>query len=121
MQELIILICIGLAAGILSGMFGVGGGLIVVPALVWFLAMNQHSAQGTSLGMILLPVGILAVINYYQAGSINIKYSLIIAAAFVIGGYLGSKVSLGMAEGMLKKIFGFFMLLVALKIIFLDK
>ncbi len=121
MQEVLILVCIGLAAGILSGMFGVGGGLIVVPALVWFLSMNQHSAQGTSLGMILLPVGALAVINYYQAGSINIKYSLIIALAFVLGGYLGSKVSLGMAEGLLRKTFGIFMLFVALKMIFLDK
>jgi len=121
MQEILILIAIGLAAGILSGMFGIGGGVIMVPALVYFLSMDQHSAQGTSIGLMLLPIGILAANNYYQQGNLNIKYGLIVAAAFVIGGYFGSKYSLGMSEIILKKSFGVLMLGIALKMIFFSK
>jgi uncharacterized protein len=119
--QIIILILIGISAGVLSGLFGVGGGVIIVPALVFFLGMTQHSAQGTSLGLMLLPIGILAAANYYKSGNLNIKYGLIIAAAFVIGGYLGSKISLGTDQLVLKRIFGVFMLVVSIKLIFFDK
>lgn len=121
MQEILILIAIGLAAGILSGMFGIGGGVIMVPALVFFMAMSQQNAQGTSIGLMLLPIGALAAYNYHQEGNLNIKYGLIIAAAFVIGGYFGSKFSLGMSEAVLKKSFGVLMLGIALKMIFFSK
>lgn len=121
LQEIFILILIGLAAGVLSGMFGIGGGVIMVPALVLFMGMSQHNAQGTSIGLMLLPIGILAAYNYYREGNLNIKFGLVIAAAFVIGGYFGSKVSLGVNEGLLKRLFGILMLLLSLKIIFFDK
>lgn len=121
MGEIIILILIGLAAGILSGLFGVGGGIIIVPALVFFLGMTQHGAQGTSLGLMLLPIGILAAMNYYKSGNLNIQYGLVIAFAFVFGGYLGSKFSLGLSEIMLKRVFGGLMLIVALRMIFFSK
>lgn len=120
-MEIIILILIGVLSGVLSGMFGVGGGILIVPALVFFLGMTQHSAQGTSLGLMLLPIGILAAYNYYQTGNLNIKYGLIIAAAFVLGGYFGSKISLGIDEVTLKRIFGVLMAIVAVKLIFFPK
>lgn len=120
-DNLFILIGIGLAAGMLSGMFGVGGGVIIVPALVYFLSMTQHQAQGTSLALMLLPIGILAVWNYYKSDAVNWKAGLIIAVAFVIGGYFGSKLSLNLSEVRLKQAFGVMMIAVAVKMIFFSK
>jgi uncharacterized protein len=119
--EIIILLLIGLLSGILSGMFGVGGGILIVPALVFFVGMTQHEAQGTSLGLMLLPIGIMAAMNYYKTGNLNIKFGLIIAFAFVIGGYFGSKISLQLDQLLLKKLFGGIMFLVSLKLIFFSK
>ncbi len=121
MTELFILILIGLAAGVLSGLFGVGGGVIIVPALVFFVGMSQHQAQGTSIGLMLLPIGILAAYNYYNTGNLDIKAGLIIALAFVVGGYFGSKLSLNLDQLMLKRAFGVFMLFVAIRLIFFSK
>lgn len=121
MNEIVVLILIGIVAGMFSGMFGIGGGLIMVPAMVFFLAMSQHSAQGTSLGVLVVPVAAVAAYNYYKAGELNIKYALIIALSFVIGGYLGSKISLGMSEVILKRVFGVLMLAMAVKLIFFTK
>lgn len=118
MATIVILLCIGLFAGILSGMVGIGGGIIIVPALVYFMNMSQHEAQGTSLTVLLLPVGVLAVYYYYQAGFVDVRSSLIIAATFVIGGLIGSKIAIAVDQNMLKKIFGIFMLLISLKMIF---
>ena len=121
MVQIIILILIGLGAGILSGLFGVGGGIIIVPALVFFMGMSQHEAQGTSLGLMLLPIGILAVMNYYKSGNLDIKAGLIIAGAFVIGGYFGSKISLNLDQLLLKRIFGVLLIIIAIKMIFYSK
>ena len=118
---IIILVCIGVAAGILSGLVGVGGGIIIVPALVYFLAFSQKAAQGTSLGILLLPVGILAVLQYYQKGFIDIKVVLIVSAGFLFGGFLGSKLVVVLSTETVKKIFAIMMLLTALKMLFLDK
>jgi uncharacterized protein len=120
-NEIIILVCIGLAAGAFSGMFGIGGGLIMVPALVYFLAMSQHGAQGTSLGVLVIPVASIAAYNYYKEGQLNIQYTLIIAASFLIGGYFGSKFILGVSELMVKRAFGVLMLIMALRLIFFSK
>jgi uncharacterized membrane protein YfcA len=115
MQEILILVAIGLAAGVLSGLFGIGGGVIMVPALVYFMGMSQHGAQGTSIGLMLLPIGILAAMNYYKQGHLNFNYGIIIALAFVVGGYVGSKMSLGTSELMLRRLFGILMLVVAVR------
>jgi uncharacterized membrane protein YfcA len=104
-ELLITLLMIGLFAGILSGLVGVGGGLIVVPALIFFLGYSQHQAQGTSLGLLLLPVGILAVLNYYNKGHIDIKVVAVMSIAFVLGGWLGSKIALRLPADTVKKIF----------------
>ena len=101
----LLLVIIGLLAGILSGLIGVGGGIIIVPALVFFLGFTQKEAQGTSLGLLLLPIGILAVLNYYNKGLIDIKVVGVMAAAFLIGGFMGSKIALLLSEATLKRIF----------------
>ena len=118
---IIILIIIGFAAGMLSGLVGVGGGLIIVPALVYFLAFSQKEAQGTSLGILLLPVGILAVMQYYQKGYIDLKVVLIVSTGFVIGGWFGSKMAVALPVVTIKKIFAIFMLITAFKMLVLDK
>jgi|ERR1700694_575089 len=116
-QIILILIMIGLFAGVLSGLVGVGGGIIVVPALIYFLNFTQHQAQGTSLGLLLLPVGILAVMNYYHKGFIDIKVVGIMAIAFVVGGWLGSKVALTVSEEAVKKIFAVLLFYTAFKML----
>ena len=117
-DTILILIAIGLTAGILSGFVGIGGGLLIVPALIFFLGMSQFEAQGTSLAMMLPPIGILAVINYNKTGNLNWTYALILAAVFIIGGYIGSKISLSLSPQVVKKIFGVLMLIAAFKLIF---
>jgi uncharacterized protein len=117
LSTIIILLLIGVCAGILSGFVGVGGGIIIVPALVFFLGYSQHLAQGTSLALMLPPIGILAVYNYYKAGNTNITAALVIGAAFVFGAYLGSKFSLALDERIVKKIFGVVMILAAIKLL----
>ena len=121
MQTIIILIIIGLTAGFLGGMVGIGGGIIIVPALVFFLAFTQHEAQGTSLALILLPVSILGVYNYYKNGYVDVKAVGLLAIGFTAGSYFGSKFSLSISQDTLKKVFAVFLLIVALKMLFLDK
>ncbi|MEO6884486.1 MAG: sulfite exporter TauE/SafE family protein [Bacteroidia bacterium] len=113
-----ILIAIGLTAGALSGLIGIGGGIIIVPSLVFFLGFSQHEAQGTSIALMLPPIGILAVYNYYSSGNLNVKYAIIIACAFVIGAFFGSKMAIAMDEKKIKKIFGVLMLVIAVKMFF---
>lgn len=115
------LLLIGLFAGMLSGLVGIGGGVVIVPALVFILAMNQKLAQGTSLALLLPPIGILGVINYYKAGYIDIKIAAIIAIAFIGGSFLGSKIAIGISETVLKRVFGAFMLLLSIKYLFFSK
>ncbi|SDX83726.1 hypothetical protein SAMN05444411_11061 [Lutibacter oricola] len=112
------LICIGLLAGVLSGLVGVGGGIIMVPMFVFFLGLTQHNAQGMSLAVMLPPVTFFAVYNYHQSGEINWKMALVVSVLFFIGGFIGSKIALQIDQRILKKIFGIMMLIVALKLIF---
>lgn len=116
-QTILILVVIGILAGILSGFVGVGGGVIIVPALMYALSMSQHEAQGTSLFILLLPVGILAVNNYWKTGNINWKFGLIVAMTFVVGGYLGSKIALKISPAIVKLVFGVIMAYVSFKMI----
>ncbi len=117
-QTIILLVLIGIFAGAMSGFIGIGGGVVMVPALVYIMGLSQHEAQGTSLILMLPPIGILAVMNYYKAGKLNINYGIIIAIAFVIGGYFGSKLALKMSPSKVKLIFGVLMLYIAGKMIF---
>ncbi|MFA5803140.1 MAG: TSUP family transporter [Melioribacteraceae bacterium] len=117
MQEIITLLIIGLAAGLVSGVLGIGGGIIIIPMLVGFLGYTQKDAQGTSLGLLLLPIGILAVMNYYKAGHVNLKAVGIMVVTFVIGSYLSSLYAVNLPEGILKKVFAVFLILYALKLL----
>jgi uncharacterized membrane protein YfcA len=111
------LFILGLLAGYFSGLVGVGGGVIIVPALVFFFGFSQHAAQGTTLGLLVPPVGILAAYHYYQKGLIDVRTSLIICAGFVLGGYLGGKAAIGISESMLRKIFGLTLVVLGIKMV----
>ena len=114
----IILIVIGLLAGILSGLVGVGGGILMIPLLIIFLGLTQHEAQGTALFAMLPPIGILAAMNYYKEGFVKWEYAAVIALTFVVGGYFGSKLSISLPEQTVRKVFGVIMLIGAIKLIF---
>ena len=118
LTTIIILVIIGFMTGVFGGLFGVGGAIMMIPAMVYFLGVDQHTAQGTSLAVMLPPIGLFAAYNYYKAGQVNIWYALIIAVTFMVGGYFGSKIALILPEQLMKKVFAAFLILVALKIIF---
>lgn len=118
MNEILILLGVGLAAGFFSGLVGIGGGVIVVPLLVFFFGYSQHLAQGTTLFMFLMPVGILGVINYHRAGHVDWKVACIMAITFVVGSYFGSKVAIKMDQTTIKKIFGVIIILLGAKMVF---
>jgi uncharacterized protein len=120
LQIFLLLSLIGLLAGILSGLIGVGGGIIIVPALVFFLGFTQKEAQGTSLGLLLLPIGILAVMNYYNKGLIDVRVVGIMAFAFLIGGFFGSKIALVISEAALKRIFAIVLFYTGFKMLGFD-
>ena len=120
-QTFLILICVGIAAGILSGMVGVGGGIIIVPALIYFLGFSQMNAQGTSLALIMLPVGFLGVIQYYKMGHINYNIVMILAVGFIAGSFFGSKFALSLPQDTMKKTFAILMIIIAVKMLFVDK
>ena len=117
-QTILILAATGLMAGILSGFVGVGGGIIIVPSLVFLLGMSQHSAQGTSLFVLCLPVVFLALFNYWKEGQVNWKFGLIIAVTFLIGGFVGSKLSLKLSPSLVQIIFGLIMAYVSFRLLF---
>jgi len=112
-----LLIVIGLFAGVFSGMIGLGGGLVIIPALIYLLHMDQYSAQGTSLAIMLPPIGLMAAWNYYKAGALNVQYAALIAAAFFVGGYFGSRWALNIPMDVLRKIFAFTLILVAARML----
>lgn len=114
---LLILIGIGILTGVMAGMLGIGGAIIMIPALVFFMGFSQQTAQGTSLAVMLPPIGIIAAYNYYKAGQVNIKFAIILAVFFLVGSYFGSKLALNLPQTLLKKIFGILLLLVAAKML----
>ena len=111
------LLAIGLFAGLASGFVGVGGGLILVPALMVFLGLGQHAAQGTSLAMMLPPVGILAVMQYHEAGEVHWVFAAILCVTFVVGAWGGSKLSLRLSESWVKLVFGLVMLYASVRML----
>lgn len=115
---LLLLIVIGIITGFMAGMLGIGGAIIMIPALVIFMGFSQQMAQGTSLAVMLPPVGIIAAYNYHKAGHVDIKVAIILAVCFLIGSYFGSKAALSLPQPVLKKIFGVLLLLVAVKMLF---
>src|SRR5450759_3910130 len=95
---LLILIVIGIITGVMAGMLGIGGAIIMIPALVFFLGISQQTAQGTSLAVMLPPIGVIAAYNYYKAGHVNIKFAIVLALFFLVGSYFGSKLALSLPQ-----------------------
>jgi uncharacterized protein len=118
MNEILILLAVGLAAGYLSGLVGIGGGLVIVPVLVYALSFTQQQAQGTTLFMFMFPIGILGVMQYYKAGNVDWKAAAVIAITFVLGSFFGSKTALSVDQNTLKKIFGTIIIVLGVKMVF---
>jgi len=116
----LILLAIGLFSGMLGGMVGIGGGIVIVPALIYFLGFSQLNAQGTSLALIMFPVGVLGVINYYKQGHIDFNIVFILAVGFVVGSFLGSKFAMNIPQAFVKKSFAMLMIVIAMKMLFFD-
>lgn len=109
-------VLLGFAVGILSGMIGIGGGIVIVPALTLFFHMSQHKAQGTSLGFLLAPIGALAFWEYYKAGNVDVKAAVMLAIGFAIGGYFGGAWAQHVPEAPMRKIFATVLMLVSIRL-----
>jgi len=117
-QSIYGLLLLGFVAGVFSGFFGIGGGLVLIPAMVYLLGMSQHVAQGTTLALMVPPIGLLAAWKYYSQGYVDIRTAAFICAGFFLGGLLGAQGAVLIPNEILKKGFGIFMLVVSLKMIF---
>jgi uncharacterized membrane protein YfcA len=118
MTNIFLYLLLGLAAGTLSGLIGIGGATVIIPALVLLFGMTQYMAQGTTLAMMVPPIGILAAWMYYQKGYVDLKIAGLMCIGFLIGGLLGAKFAIAIPEPILKKMFGIFLLIVSLRMIF---
>jgi len=116
-MDTVIIVLIGITGGFASGLLGIGGAVIMVPALVYIAGFNMHTAQGTTLCAMVPPIGALAAIQYYRSGFADIKTAVIIATVFILGAFLGSKLAVKMQPHMLKRIFGLVLLYISLKMI----
>lgn len=110
-------ILLGLLAGIISGLIGIGGGIIIIPALIYIFGLSQHMAQGTTLALMVPPIGILAAIEYYKKGFVNLKIAALVCSGFFIGGLIGARIATNISPQILKKIFGAALLLISLKML----
>ena len=115
---IILYIILGIGAGVLSGLLGIGGGVIIIPALIFLFGLSQHQAQGTTLALMIPPIGLLAAWEYYKHGYVNLKVAIFVALGFFLGGLLGAKLAIAFSDKTLEKIFGGALLLIALKMIF---
>lgn len=117
-MSFVIFIILGVIAGVASGLLGIGGGLILVPALVYLFGFTQHQAQGTTLALMVPPIGILAAWTYYRQGHVDLKVAGLICLGFIVGGLLGAQWAVTIPKDVLRKIFGIFLLMISLHMIF---
>jgi uncharacterized protein len=110
-------IALGLVAGVLSGIFGIGGGVILIPALIFLFGLTQHQAQGTTLAIMVPPIGLLAALRYYYSGNVKLGMAGFICAGFLVGGLLGAQLIQNVPDALLKKLFGMFLLIISLRMI----
>ncbi len=118
MTNILLCLLLGLVAGTLSGLLGIGGGIIIVPALVYIFGMNQHLAQGTTLALMVPPIGLLAAWTYYKEGHVDLKIAALICLGFFIGGLIGASLSVGISAETLKRSFGIVFMVIAIKMTF---
>ena len=117
----IILLGIGLVAGVAAGMFGIGGGLIIVPALIFLLKVRELEAIGTSLAALIPPVGLLGAAEYYRTGYINLRYAVLVAIGLFLGAYFGAKIMIALPPHVIRRVYGTFLLLVAARMLVMGK
>jgi uncharacterized membrane protein YfcA len=117
----LLLVALGIIAGTFSGLFGIGGGTILIPGLVFLAGLSQHEAQGTTLAIMLLPIGLLAVIPYYRSGHIHLYITALVVTGFLVGGFIGASMAVGMPVLALRRAFGVFLFFVSLYTIFAKK
>lgn len=117
MTHILLYLLLGLVAGIFSGLIGIGGGIIIVPALVFLFGLSQHQAQGTTLALLVPPIGLLAAWTYYKEGYVDLRIASLICLGFFLGGLLGAKLATGLSNSVLEKLFGTALLLVSLKML----
>ena len=117
-MNIVFYVLLGLAAGILSGIFGIGGGIVLIPALIYFFGLSQHMAQGTTLALMIPPVGILAALTYYKQGYVNLTIAIFVCIGFLLGGYFGSKIAISISSVHLRKLFAALLFLTSLHMMF---
>jgi len=117
MTNIILYIGLGVLAGVASGLLGIGGATVLIPAFIYLLGMSQHQAQGTTLALMLPPIGLLAAWMYYKHGHVNIPVAVFVCIGFFVGGFFGAKFAVGMSHELLRKIFGFGLLAISLHMI----
>ncbi|MEW6041280.1 MAG: sulfite exporter TauE/SafE family protein [Elusimicrobiota bacterium] len=118
MTDITLYLILGLVTGVLGGLLGLAGGVIIVPALVLLFGLSQHQAQGTSLALMLPPIGLLAVLEYYKHGYVNLKIAAFVCIGFFLGGLFGAKAAVSISNNVLQKVFGAALFLISLKMIF---
>jgi uncharacterized membrane protein YfcA len=119
MTQILLYLFLGLIAGIISGLIGIGGGVIIVPALIFMFGLSQHQAQGTTLALLVPPIGLLAAWTYYKQGYVDLRIALFVCLGFFLGGLFGAKIATSLSSEVLEKVFGIALLLIALKMIFI--
>ncbi|MBD2605761.1 sulfite exporter TauE/SafE family protein [Scytonema hofmannii FACHB-248] len=118
MTNIWLCIILGLVAGIVSGMTGIGGGIIILPALIFFLGFSQHQAQGTTLALLVPPIDLLAAWTYYKQGYVDIKVAALLCLGFILGGWFGAKIGTSLPNGVLTKIFALLLITSAIRVLF---
>ncbi|MDE2179829.1 MAG: sulfite exporter TauE/SafE family protein [candidate division NC10 bacterium] len=118
MVEIVMYVLLGVVAGICSGLIGIGGGIIIIPALVFWFGLSQHQAQGTTLALLVPPIGLLAAWTYYSKGYVDLRIAGLICIGFFVGGLLGAKLAVGLSNPVLEKLFGIALFLISLKMLF---
>jgi len=108
---------LGMLTGIISGMFGIGGGIILIPALVFFFGFTQHAAQGTTMALLVLPIGFFAALEYYRHGNVDIRVGALIALGFFVGGFFGARIATELSEAILTRVFGVGLVLIGIRMI----
>jgi uncharacterized membrane protein YfcA len=121
LNNFLLLALTGILAGFVSGSLGVGGGIVIIPMLTFFLGLTQHQAQGTSLGVMTFPVFLISAFNYYKSGYVNVKFVLIIVITFIIGSYFSSRLAVQLPEKVLKRIFGLFLAFMGIRMLLFGK